>query len=333
MKHILILCALTVNLAYAATQDEHKFIYAGQETEAFTLKGGIWSKGEGPRTEYCHESGTRYEDDCRNRTRTRRVCHTGGTAGNQGCWEESYEEYSCEPRAISWGSSTPCGTSNEDSKWIAVEAPVKVAFPKNGPTGSIEFTATFEDKGVFKLTPGLLPAGVIATVAVTAKNDPQTKPDELTKRVSFDVKFKTVKDVLAEFAKKITIAKVDRENRRLYLTFEGMLSSSDDISIEVNGKIGYRRSRIGVLTLTGKPGGALAVQAANPKKEILSRLTKDQKGKVVLEIDLNPVWAQLGEVLKKKPEVSTTVTKVLDPAVEWYGVTADLKQVFTSPIK
>ncbi|MES2526568.1 MAG: hypothetical protein V4598_05750 [Bdellovibrionota bacterium] len=329
MKHIFFLAVLTFNVAYAAVQDEHKFLFAGQETETFLLKGGIWTEGVGPHTDYCHDGGVRYEDDCRNRTRTRRLCHSG----NEGCWEETYEEYSCEPRAIHWGSLTPCGTLNENSKWIAVTAPVTVTFPKDGPRGGIEFLATFEDKGVFKLTPGLLPAGVIATVAVSEKNDPQAKPEELTKRVNFDVKFRTVKDMLAEFAKSVLVAKVDRENRRLYLTIDGNLSSTDEIVLKLNGKIGYRRSRIDVLELSGRPGGALLIKDSNEKKEVLSRLSRDAKGKLVLEIDLNPVWAQLADALKKSPEVTTTVTKVLDPGLNWFGVTADLKQVFTSPIK
>ncbi len=329
MKRILFFLTLTINIAYAAPQDEHSFVYLGQETETFMLEGGIWSKGDGPQTEYCHDGGTRYEDDCRNRTRTRRTCHTG----DGGCWEESYEEYSCEPRAIQWGSLTPCGTTNADAKWIKVTAPINVTFPKDGPKSGIEFKATFENKGVFKLIPGLLPAGLIATVAVSANNDPQVKPEELTKRVKFDVRFRTVKDMLAEFAKKITLAKVDRENRRLYLTFDGNISSTDEISISLSGKIGYRRSRISVLDISGRPGGALAVKDSNPKNEVLSRLFRDQKGKLVLEIDLNSEWAGLDGALEKSPEVSTTVTKVLDPGVEWFGVTADLKQVFTSPIR
>lgn len=333
MKRFLCLTLLTLNLAHSAPQDEHKFLFAGQETESFTLEGGVWSIGDGPQTEYCHDGGTRYEDDCRNRTRTRRMCRTGSTGMTEECWEESYEEYSCEPRAIQWGSIEPCGTSNEDSKWITVTAPVTVNFPKDAPKGGIDFTATFENRGVFKLTPGLLPAGVIATVAVTSKNDPQVKPDQLTKRVSFNVQFRTMKDMLAEMAKAVTLVKIDKENRRLYLTFDGNLTSTDEINLKINGKIGYRRSRIDVLELSGKPGSALTVKDSNETKTVLTRLFRDQKGKLSLEVDLNPVWAKLGDVLKKSPEASTTVTKVLDPGVEWFGVTADLKQVFTSPIR
>ena len=320
-----------MNLAQAA-QDEHKFLFAGQESESFILKGGIWSKGDGPETEYCHDGGTRYEDDCRNRTRTHKVCETGSTGQTERCWEESYEEYSCEPRAISWGSSTPCGTINGDAQWIEVTAPVTVSFPKNAPKDGIDFTASFEKKGDFKLIPGLLPAGMIATVAVSVNNDPQTKPDALTQKVHFDVQFRTLKDFLAQMAKAMTSARMDRENRRLYLTFDGMVSSTDSIVLKVNGKIGYRNSRIDVIELSGKPGGELSVKDQNDKK-VLSRISRDARGKLVIEMDLHPVWDSVAQALKKSPSVEATVTKNLDTGAEWFGVTTDLKQIFTVPLK
>lgn len=333
MKHILILCALTLNLAQAATQDEHKFVYSGQETESFTLKGGIWTLGEGPSTEYCREGGVRYEDDCRNRTRTRKLCQTGSNGQTERCWEESYEEYSCEPKPIYWGSSTPCGTSNAESKWIDMSASVVVKLPKNALQEEVSFTGILEDKSVFKLVPGLLPAGVVATVAVTSKNDPQSKPDALKKNVTFDVKFLKMKDISVLFGKKLSVTKLDHENRRLYLTFDGQVTQHDEVRVSISSKIGYERSRLDIFDFSGKAGGVLKTNRRPEDIILLSKLSKDAKGRTVLEIDVNAAYANLGKNMLRKPIVEVAITKTLDPSVAWFGVTEDMKQVFSAPLK